>query len=212
MHRAQHIGQARILYFSVLVFAVLPLACGGNGSEEPKSTAGVTSTATPRRAEIRTVEYPKVDTWDELQQYISERHARIASFAQQEPNAMLPAGVTFVRGLSGQDTETLIQEYKVSLAYAQYDAGGGSGGGGAFGAGGLATLEAGQPYHDGSFLVTFLAGSAKAEDLERLTHDDRIALVYADQGIDKFTGAIPTEVLLKVPPSIYSLYRDLKPK
>jgi hypothetical protein len=196
----------------VLVLAVQLLACGENGSEQPKTTAGAAPTATLRRAEIRTVEYPKADTWDELERYISERHARIASFAQQEPNAMLPAGVTFVRGLSRQDTETLIREYKVSLAYAQYDAGGGSGGGGAFSEGGLATLEAGQPYHDGSFLVTFLAGSAKAQDLERLTHDERIALVYADQGIDKFTGAIPTEVFLKVPPSIYSLYRDLKPK
>lgn len=198
---------------AVFVIGLLfPLAACGGGGTDRRDTATPDMTApTLRSVEIQTVEYPKAETWEELQQYISERRARIASFAQQEPDAMLSAGVTFATEFTREEAEALVQDYGVFLLNADYQAGGAGGGGAAFGDGGFATLEARQPYHDGSFRITYMSGQATAADWARLSSDGRVALVYADFSIDIATGAVPTETLFKAPDSIFSLYQDLRP-
>jgi hypothetical protein len=193
--------------------ALLLAACGRRGTERSETATPDAGTATAQEVEVRTVEYPKVETWDELQDHIRARHTALAEFAEERPVAIVYAVVTFAEGLPRLEVEALLKEYGIQLGWGEFGVSGSSvGGQGGLYDGQLATMEADPLFEDGEFVVYAIGGRTAAARWPDLMSDDRIAFIDAEIAVGRLTGAIPTDIVFQHPASIYALYQRLRPQ
>lgn len=219
------VGAAPCLRGLRAALLILPIAwfaacSGGNGSGTdgpPTSTplADYSSEDTPQVSELRRIEKPEFTTRSELERYIAERHDRLRAFAQQSPQEELYAAVSFTRLMTRHEVTAFCAKYDIEPVYVEYRAGSVGGGFALITGISLADKEAslkagGAIGPNGSLELTYLKGTTRAAEWVRaIDGEAAVALVYADDQLDRLEGLVSDDVYFMTPPSIFDDYQEL---
>jgi hypothetical protein len=142
---------------------------------------------------------PTFTTWEQLRDFIQERHKRLASFAEDYPSELIQAHVSPVRELDVAEVRRLQQAYEVSVYSVEHSQG-------QF----AVTMSVPLETVGNRGIVQFVVQAAARELLE-LSKDSLVAIVVADGSIDSITGDRRVDRDYLPPRPITEDYRLLHP-